>query len=99
MEPVRSPRNRRVVDAARLHRARERRATGLTIIEGPKLLEEALGANVIPEVIFALPGDETSAGAASRHGIELVAVEEAPLARLAATATPRGPVAVMMLAG
>ena len=44
MEPVRSPRNRRVVDAARLHRARERRATGLTIIEGPKLLEEALGS-------------------------------------------------------
>lgn len=95
MEPVRSPRNRRVVEAARLHRARERRASGVTIIEGPKLLEEALASGVIPELIFALPDDGVSAAAAARHGIELVTVEAAPLARLAATESPRGPVAVI----
>lgn len=95
MEPVRSPRNRRVAEVARLHSARERHATGRTIIEGPRLLEEAVGTGVIPEVIFALGGDDESAATARSYGVELVVVEEAPLARLAATESPRGPVAVI----
>ena len=56
MEPV-SSRNQHVAEAARLHRARERRETGRSLIEGPNLLSEALAGGVVPHVIFALAGD------------------------------------------
>jgi RNA methyltransferase, TrmH family len=95
VEPVRSHRHPRVVEAARLHRARERRATGKTILEGPGLLVEALAAGVAPEVVFALPEDEVTAQLARDHGFELTLVEPAALGRVTGTATPRGPAAVI----
>jgi len=93
--PVRSHKNRRVVEAARLHRARERRDRGQTLIEGPHLLDEALAAGVTPVELFALESDElTRELAASRH-IDLIVVDELGLARVAGTKSPRGPVAVI----
>ena len=97
MEPIRprGHRNRHVVAAARLPRARERRDTGKTILEGPNLLEEALACGVVPEVVFALPDDRRSAVLAREHDVELVLVDPAALGRLAGTETPRGPAAVI----
>lgn len=95
MEPVRGHRNQRVVAAARLHRARLRRAAGKTILEGPHLLEEAIRGGVLPEVVFALPDDHHAAAVAERHGVEWVRVDEDALRRLAGTQTPRGPAAVI----
>ncbi len=95
MEPVRSHRNPRVVEAARLHRARERRAAGKTILEGPGLLVEALEAGVVPVVVFALPEDEVTAQLARVHGFEFTLVESVALGRVTGTATPRGPAAVI----
>jgi TrmH family RNA methyltransferase len=95
MEPVRGHRNQRVVEAARLHRARERRASGRTLIEGPNLLEDALASGVSPEVVFALDGDDRTSHLCEEHGLELVRVGESALVRLAGTKTPRGPVAVI----
>ena len=93
MMPVRSHKNRRVVEAARLHRARERRDRGQTLIEGPHLLEEALAAGIIPVELFALASDQpTRELAVSRH-IDLVVVDDLGLARVAGTKSPRGPVA------
>jgi TrmH family RNA methyltransferase len=84
-----------VVAAARLHRAGERRKTGLTVIEGPHTLEEAvLGGGVI-EVIFAHPDDEDARTLAAAHRLDLVEVDETALSRVAGTKTPRGPVAVI----
>jgi TrmH family RNA methyltransferase len=94
MEPL-GRRNHRVVTAARLHRSRERRNTGKTILEGPNLLQEALQGGVVPEVVFALPDDRRSAVLAGEHDVELVLVEPAALSRLAGTETPRGPAAVI----
>jgi TrmH family RNA methyltransferase len=84
-----------VVEAASLHRARERRATGLTLLEGPHLLGEAIGAGIIPVQVFALAEDAESAVLAREHGFELHIVDDAALLRLAGTKTPRGPVSVM----
>lgn len=97
MEPVRSHRNQQVVEAARLHRARDRREAGRTIIEGPHLLEDAVAAGVIPETVFALPDDEVSAVVARRQDIEMVPVGEAALRRLCGTESPRGPAAVIRI--
>jgi TrmH family RNA methyltransferase len=94
MEPL-GRRNRRVVETARLHRSRNRRQTGRTIIEGPNLLEEALAAGVIPEVVFALASDQRSAELAAAHDVELAPVDAAALERIAATENPRGPAAVI----
>jgi TrmH family RNA methyltransferase len=88
-------RNKLVVEAAGLHRARERRDTGLTLLEGPHLLGEALVAGVMPTRMFALDDDTEAAGLAHRHGIDFHAVDEAAMQRLAGTGTPRGPVAVI----
>jgi RNA methyltransferase, TrmH family len=95
VEPVRSHRNPKVVEAARLHRARERRATGRTLLEGPGLLAAALDAGVTPDVVFALPKDEATAQLAEERGFELTLVESSALRRVSGTETPRGPAAVI----
>jgi TrmH family RNA methyltransferase len=97
--PVRSHKNRQLVEAARLHRARERRDRGQTLIEGPHVLEEALAGGVTPVSLFALEDDEpTRELAASRH-IDLLLVDDMGLARVAGTKSPRGPVALIEIPG
>ncbi|MDP9144642.1 MAG: hypothetical protein M3N43_08075, partial [Actinomycetota bacterium] len=90
MEPLAAHRNQRVAEAARLHRARDRRDRGRTLIEGPNLLSEALANVVIPEVVFALADDLETSGLAEVHGFELIRVDGRALARVAGTRTPRG---------
>jgi RNA methyltransferase, TrmH family len=97
MEPVRSPRNAKVVEASRLLRARERRAAGLTLLEGPHVLAEAVAAGADVRRVFALAGDHAGQEAARQSGAELVVVEQAALDRLAPTESPRGPIAVMAI--
>ncbi|MGH8915116.1 MAG: TrmH family RNA methyltransferase [Acidimicrobiia bacterium] len=97
MEGPLGHRNRRVVEAARLHKSRERRRLGRTLLEGPNLLADALANGVVPEVVLAAADDEVTAGLAERHGFELVTVDEPALARLAGTRTPRGPAAVISI--
>ena len=94
MKPV-SPRNRSVVEAARLHRAHERSRLRETLIEGPALLSEALAAGVIPSMVFALAADVSSQELAEEHQVRLVLVDEAGLDRVAGTKSPRGPVAMI----
>ncbi|MGF1667936.1 MAG: TrmH family RNA methyltransferase [Acidimicrobiia bacterium] len=97
MEPVRSPRNPKVAEASRLSRARERRISGLTLLEGPHVLAEAMEAGADIRRIFALPEDAVAAETARRSGAELVLVEQPVLDRLAPTESPRGPIAVMSI--
>ena len=99
MEPVRNQRNPRVVEAARLHRARSRRVSGLTLIEGPRLLEEALAAGVRPETLFTLQTSEASRSLAKYHDVESILINQAALRRLSDTESPQGPVAVIAIPG
>lgn len=86
MEPVRTHRARTVVEAARLHRARDRRERGLTLVEGSDLLCDvvAAGANVVEVFGFDLDPDS-----------DVTPVDQRALERLAGTKSPRGPVAVV----
>jgi RNA methyltransferase, TrmH family len=97
MEPVRSPRNAKVAEASRLRRARDRRTAGLTLLEGPHVLKEALHAGADIRRIFALVDDEVAGFVARHSGAELIVVEQAVLDRLAPTESPRGPIAVMAI--
>lgn len=93
--PVRSHKNRSVVDAARLHRAGERRDRSQTLIEGPHLLDEALSAGIEPLLVFALEADVETADLSALHAFDLILVDELGLVRVAGTKSPRGPVAVI----
>ncbi|CAN5750113.1 RNA methyltransferase [soil metagenome] len=85
------------MDASRLHRARERRDTGLTLIEGPHLLEEAVRAGADIRTVFVGEGDAPGKTVATSLGIEPVVVDERALQRVAGTETPRGPVSVVAI--
>lgn len=86
MEPISSPQNRAVVEAARLHRHRR----GLTLIEGPHVLAEALAAGVDPYRVFSTPDD-------AENWPGCTVVTRPVLAKVAGTEHPRGPVAVIAI--
>lgn len=86
MEPVLTHRAKSVVDAARLHRARDRRERGLTLIEGPDLLADVEQAGGAVLEVFGVDPVE---------GSGVTPVDQRALERLAGTKTPRGPVAVV----
>jgi TrmH family RNA methyltransferase len=83
-----------VAAAVRLHRARDRRESGLTLLEGPNLLQAAAAVNAAVRVVFALEDDARSAELAGRSGYEVIQVTREVLDRLAPSRHPRGPVAV-----
>ncbi len=89
MKPVLTHRAKTVVDAARLHRARDRRERGETLIEGPDVLRDAVAAGATIGSVF------TTQEADAHEGAHLV--DGTALARLADTKTPRGPVAVVKI--
>ena len=90
MEPVRSTRNPRVTAAVRLRRARERTRLGLTLLEGPHLLSEALASGVEVLEVFGLGSPDPAIP-------NWVEVTEEVLRKLADTENPRGPVAVIRI--
>lgn len=83
MEPARTHRAKSVVNAARLHRARDRRERGLTLVEGPELLNDVVESGAIVREVF------------DTKGSEITLVDQRALDRLAGTESPRGPVAVV----
>ena len=84
MEPVRTHRAKSVVEAARLHRARDRKDRGLTLVEGPSLIADIIATGAVVRDVFGLePGEG------------VIPVDQRALERLAGTKSPRGPVAVV----
>jgi RNA methyltransferase, TrmH family len=55
MEPITSLQNPRIKQIVQLSKARERKAQGLTIVEGAREIELALKAGLVPEVIYVCP--------------------------------------------
>ncbi len=96
-EVITSRKNQRIASAARLRRAAERRDRGMTILEGPHVLQEALATGQAVVEVFCLPDDEATAALCRTRGIEPVAVSQDVLDRLAPTDHPRGPVALMKI--
>lgn len=74
------------MEAARLHRARDRSERGLTLVEGPQLLDDVIAAGAVVRQVFAVEGSgPANATPVDRRGLD----------RLAGTKSPRGPVAVV----
>ena len=92
-----SRRNPRIAELARLHRVRNRRLTGKTLLEGPHLLSAALNAGEEVLEVLALTEDRSTRRLCAEQGIPLTAVSGEALSRIADTRTPRGPVAVLTI--
>jgi TrmH family RNA methyltransferase len=92
-----SVRNPLVVEIAKLHEVRRRRASGRTIVEGPHQLADVLAAGSEVQQVFHLVEDEASRRVARQAGIPATAVGQSVLRRLAGTEHPRGPVAVVAI--
>lgn len=90
-EVISSTRNPAVMEAARLHRARHRRETGRTLLEGPSVVFEAIAAGIPILELYVLDGDPVPEGYAAT--VRIVTAEV--LGKLAGTSTPRGPVGVI----
>jgi TrmH family RNA methyltransferase len=97
VEPVRSSRNSRVAEAIRLHRARRRAETRRTLLEGPHLLEEAIGAAVPLQTVFVCDGDEATFPLLAGLDLDSILVTEDVMMKVAGTQHPRGPVAIMAI--
>lgn len=100
MEPISSRDNPRLKSARSLQRKKERLKTGRFLIEGVRLVEEALlrGATLLeafvsPDFAAAETGRDLIGGL-ERSGSHVVSVPERLLAEIAGTETPQGIVAV-----
>jgi len=94
---ITSPRNARVAHALALRTSAGRRETRRFLVEGPGAVREALGAGVVAELFRdpSVPGESADVAArAEGDGVPVLDVASRVLARLAATVSPRGPVAV-----
>lgn len=92
-----SRRNRRIAELARLQRARHRKTARRTLLEGPHLLSEALASDGEVLEVLALPEDAATRRLCEERGIPLTQVSSQAMSRIAATKTPRGPVAVLSI--
>ncbi|MFC0509431.1 TrmH family RNA methyltransferase [Micromonospora costi] len=93
-----TPRTPRVVAARRLHRRRDREATGRFLAEGPQAVREALAAPGVVTELFGTPAalDRHAELAALAAGgdVPVSEVTDDALAALAETVAPQGLVAV-----
>ncbi len=94
-EVIASVKNRAVVAAVKLHRARYRRAENKALIEGPTTLAEAVQTGHLVHEVFG--SDDTARSLAREAGSVFHQVTDEVLQRVAGTETPRGPVAVIAI--
>ena len=85
--------NPSVTRAAKLHQRKHRRDTGLTLAEGPHLVEAAFASGAEIELVFALEDDVETAALVGPE--LLLTVTQPVLERVAGTESPRGPIAVV----
>jgi len=91
---IESTTNQRIKAVRRLHRGRERRKTGRTLLEGPKLIEAALDAGVVPLDVYTVDGGAV-VDRCSAAGSGVIETSRIVLETIATTVEPQDPVAVI----
>jgi TrmH family RNA methyltransferase len=100
---ITSPANPRIKEARKLQRRRARYAQRQLLLEGVRLVRDALHAGVTPHVVFYVPAMADNPAAAdlltdlARRGVETVPCSAQVFATLAETETPQGIAAVLPL--
>jgi TrmH family RNA methyltransferase len=91
---IESTTNQRVKAVRRLHRGRERHQTGRTLLEGPKLIEAAIDAGVVPVEVYTVDRG-TIVDRCEAEGSEVIETSRTVLETIATTIEPQDPVAVI----
>jgi len=91
---IESTTNERIKAVRRLHRGRERHRTGRTLLEGPKLIEAALDAGVVPIEVYTVERGST-VERCEAAGTEVIEVSRIVLEAIATTVAPQDPVAAV----
>ncbi|MEN8115116.1 MAG: RNA methyltransferase [Actinomycetota bacterium] len=91
---IESTTNPQVKAVRRLHRARERRTTGKTLLEGPKLLDAALEAGVVPLTVYTTDRSEV-VNRAEAAGAAVFDVARIVLEAMSTTVEPQDPLTVI----
>jgi TrmH family RNA methyltransferase len=92
---ISSLRNEQIKEVRRLHDAGARRRSGKTLIEGPNLVDAALAAGVIPEVVCVGESSGDRWEEAEALGARILVTTDDVLRSISTTQHPRGPVAVV----
>jgi len=99
---ITSPRNARIQEARKLHRKRRRQQTGQLLLEGVRLIQDALSAGVQPHQIFYVPDLVESNPLTHQilrqtdsRSVERIACTQSAFGVLAETVTPQGIAAVV----
>lgn len=99
---ITSTNNDRIKAARRLHDSRHKRRTGELLLEGVRLIDDALQSGVTPKCVFYAPDAVAQTGETQRllqalleRSVECVCVSSPVLLSLAQTVTPQGMVAVV----
>ena len=91
---IESTTNQRIKAVRRLHRGRERHKAGRTLLEGPKLIDAALDAGVVPLEVYTVDGGAV-VDRCSAAGSEVIETSRIVLETIATTVEPQDPVAVI----
>ena len=99
---ITSTSNQRIKEARKLQRKRQRQASGQLLIEGTRLVGDALAAGVTPSLVFfdteaAQGNDEVAALLSEMSPCEQIACAPHVFAGLAETVSPQGIAAVVPL--
>jgi TrmH family RNA methyltransferase len=94
---ITSTSNSRIKEARKLQRRRARHVQGLLLLEGVRLVRDALQAGIrpvvafyVPDVVEANPAAQALVTALAQQRVELLACSPAVFATLAETMTPQG---------
>ncbi|MEA2024881.1 MAG: RNA methyltransferase [Actinomycetota bacterium] len=91
---IESTTNQRIKAVRRLHRGRERRQMGRTLLEGPKIIGAALDVGVVPLEVYTVDGGPI-VDRCDAAGSEVIEVSRIVLETVATTVEPQDPVAVI----
>lgn len=95
LEVITSTANPRIKSVRGLHRAKERRVRGKTLIEGPAIFADFLDAGFTPSTVLCATDDTATIDACHASNIPFTLVTSDVLKVASDTATPRSPVAVI----
>ena len=93
---IESTANERVKAVKRLHRSRERRQTGRTVVEGAKLVEAAFEAGLVPIEVYTLERGSL-ADRCEAAGSQVFEVSRPVIEALSTTVEPQDVVAVVAI--
>ncbi len=81
----------------KLHRARGRREAGLTLVEGPTVFAQMVGAGVSPETVIVSKSDEVTMDLCESHGWTPTIVTDEVLTSVGDAVHPQSPVVVIRI--